>query len=38
LRHQDNEGGYEILVLVEEDFMSEIDGTRWKPFPELILL
>jgi hypothetical protein len=37
LRHKDIEGGeYEILARVWEDFISEIEGTRWNPFPELI--
>jgi hypothetical protein len=38
LRHQDLRGGYEILARVAEDFISEIEGTMWNPFPELILL
>jgi len=38
LRHQNIEGGYEILALVNGDFISEIEGTRWNPFPEVIQL
>jgi len=38
LRHQYIEGGYEILAHVWEDFIFETESTRWKPFPELILL
>jgi hypothetical protein len=38
LRHQDIEGGYEILALFKGHFISEIEGTRWNPFPELIQL
>jgi hypothetical protein len=33
-----HEGGYEILSRVYQDFISEIEGTKWNPFPELILL
>jgi hypothetical protein len=38
LRHQDIEGGYEILARIKEDFISEIEGTRWNPFPQLTQL
>ena len=31
-------GRNEILALIKGDFMSEIEGTRWNPFPELIQL
>jgi hypothetical protein len=31
-------GGYDILARIKEDFISEIEGTRWNPFPELIHL
>jgi hypothetical protein len=38
LRHQDTEGRYEILALIKGDFISEIEGTRWNPFLELMQL